>query len=259
MSDSRAGKLLAAAVLILGGGVALLFNFDLMRAYEPLAQYILAGGLAVGAVGFFVGYAAAHGAWWRLIPAWTLLALAGMVLVSALRPDAGRWVAALLFWGLAAAFGHIYLLERTANWWAILPGGFLAVLGLVIAMSGWATSLELLGATLFGGVGLVFFLLYLLGGPTRQWWAMIPGSVLVLFGIFILTMGADANRSVMRWWPLLAIAGGSVVFWRTLRARNEQPIEVNRAPQAARLPPATAGASAPGTSIQVLPAPDDWE
>lgn len=253
MADNRGSQILWSAVLIVGGVVALLFNLGVLKAYEPIAQYILAGALAIGSVGFFVSFATSKVAWWRLIPGWTLFALAAMVLLSVFGPESGRWVAALLFWGLAAAFLHIYLLARGEHWWAILPGGFLAVLGIVIALSGQVTSLELLGALLFGGVGVVFFLLYLAGGASRQWWALIPGSILVLFSLFIVAPGTGSQPVLVRWWPLVAIAAGLFLLWRSLRARPRPPLQVQHAPP---LRPTPAAASAPGTSIDILPDPD---
>jgi hypothetical protein len=263
--ESRGRTVAWAALLIVGGVVALLFNFNALRGYEPLAQYIVAGALALGGVGFFVGAATTSAAWWRLIPAWTLLALAAMVLVSVLAPGAGRWVAALLLWGMAAAFGQIYLLARAERWWALLPGGFLAVLGLVIALSGRVASLELLGSLLFVGVGGVFFLIYLLSGPVRQWWALIPGSILLLFGLFVLTLDSEGRPGLLRWWPLLVLAAGFLLLLRGLRPRPEPRLEVNRAPRSKGQPLPAAQATvegrslppAPGASVQVLDDPND--
>lgn len=258
MAEQRGGQLLWSAALIVGGVIALLFNLNALAAFEPLAQYILAGVLALAGIAFFVSYATAAAFWWRLIPAWTLLALAAMVLLSVLRPGAGRWVAALLFWGLGLAFAHIYLTGRADRWWAILPGGFLTVLGVVVAISGRVTSLELLGAILFVGVGLVFLLLYVAGGANRQWWALIPASILVLFGLFILTLRDEGQTALLRWWPVLVVAGGIFLLWRVLRPRPEPRLEVNRAPAPAAAAPSPLGApAAAGTSVQVLPDPDE--
>ncbi len=265
MSESRGRSLAWAAVLVAGGIIALLFNLNALRAYEPLAQYIAAGVLALGGVGFFVGAATSAPAWWRLIPAWTLLALAAMVLASVLVPAAGRWVAALLLWGMAAAFAHIYATGRAERWWALLPGGFLAVMGVVIAVSGRVSSISVLGSLLFVGVGAVFFLVYWLGGSARHWWALIPGSILLLFGVFVLSFRAEGEPGLLRWWPLLPLLAGLYLLLRSLRARPEPRLEVNRAPRAkgAALPAAQATVDgrtvppAPGASVHVLPDPDE--
>lgn len=260
MSDRRGSQILWAAVLVIGGVMLLIFNYGLLHAYEPLAQWITAGALAVGSVGFFLSVARTPVAWWRLIPAWTLLALAAMVMLSTMEGVGGPLVAAVLFWGLGLAFGHIYLRGRAENWWAIMPGGFLTVLGAVIALSGWVQSLELLGAVLFGGLGIVFLLLTFVGGKLRHWWALVPGSILLLFGLFVLGGGGVNGGGTLRWWPIMAIAIGLFIGWQALRPAPAPKLEVNRAPPVRREGAGDASRAVPtadGASIQVLGDPDD--
>jgi hypothetical protein len=205
MSERRGSQIIWAAVLIIGGVLLLVFNYGLLQAYEPLAQWIAAGAMALAGVGFLLSVTRTPAAWWRLIPAWTLLALAVMVLLSTVEQAGGPLVAAVLFWGLGLAFGHIYLRARNDNWWAL-----------------------------------------------------VPGSILLLFGFFVLSGGGRAGAISLRWWPLLAIAAGLLIGWRALRAPPAPKMEVNRAPAlrsesvASAAQPATAGAS-----IQVLSDPNE--
>jgi hypothetical protein len=273
MNDSRLNLLFWAAAFVLGGLFLLLFNFDVFAPYEPIIQYIAAGLLLVGAVAFFGAYLSDRHHWWRLIPAWTLVALAGMIYLSTQRLD-GRVTAALLFVGLAVAFAHIYLLDRGERWWAIIPGGFMLVLAGVLALSSRTEEPESLGTFLFTGMGLVFFLLYGLGGR-RQWWALIPGTVLVLFGLFVISVGSPAEVGWLRWWPLLLVLVGLVLGWRAYTQRSRQKLPVNTAPSmsgrstsrwedGAGEKPARGRLGeyrepAPGSSVEVLPDPDEEE
>ena len=134
-AEYRLSTMLWAVGLVLFGLILFLLNFNLFAQYEPLPQYILAALFATGAAVFFLGYFAARKEWARLIPAWTLLALAVMALTSTISALDQRITAALLFVGLALAFANIYLLDRRQNWWAMIPGGFMLVIGLVIALS----------------------------------------------------------------------------------------------------------------------------
>lgn len=267
------GTIAAAAALVAAGLFMLLLNFGALSAYEPLAQYVAAAALAAGGIGFFIAFAAAPANWWRLIPGWMLLAIGVMVFLTTFPAVGGPVIAAVLFTGLAVAFAHIYLLNRIVNWWAIIPGGFLAVLGLVIVLSSAVTRLETLGAVLFVGLGLVFALVYLLGERRRQWWALMPAGVLGFFGVFVLTTGTDApSARLVRWWPLLVVLAGLAVGWAGLRRRTPQALQVNRAPSApitpaaatARPAPAAGRAAlgeytapAPGATVEVLPPPDE--
>ncbi len=279
-SSRTVNSALLWALGLIGSGILLLvWTLGLLTAYEPWAQIIVALLLAVVGVGFFSGYFAARikearAGWWRFIPAWTMVALAIMVLLSTLDPAPVELIAALLFWGLAAAFLHIYLLQRSEHWWALIPGGFMLVLGSVILLSTFTINITILGALLFAGMGGVFFALYALSGAARQWWSLIPGSVLLIFGLFILISAGEGNAQLMRWWPLLIILVGLGILWRV--AGKETPVSPSgRATQSSPKPTSaqrttppqnskdTAGAPtnrlgdynqpAPGASVDILP------
>ena len=272
-ADNRLNSLFWAAALIIAGVLLLLFNFDLFAAYEPTAQYVLAGLLGAGGAIFFGAYLSTRTNWWRLIPAWTLLALAGMMVLTT-RPEINdRVTAGVLFVGLALAFAHIYLLDRAERWWAIIPGGFMLVLGGVIALSARTERAETLGTLLFTGMGAVFFLLYLLGGRRRQWWALIPGSVLIVLGLFIFVLDQGGENNLLRWWPLLLIGVGIFLAWRAYAIPPKQEkLPINTAPSTPRPGPISTGPTkrlpeggakagklgeysgpAPGASVEVLP------
>jgi len=272
-SDYRIGSLIWAAGLFLIGLVLLLFNFGVFDPYKPLVQYILAGLLALSAVGFFVAYFSARRDWAQLIPAWTLLALAAMALLSANPALDQRLNAAVLFIGLALAFAHIYLLDRTERWWAIIPGGFMLVLGVVIGLSSVIASVEALGAALFIGMGTVFLLLYFLAGR-RQWWALVPGSVLLILGFFVFSVGGEGGRTFLRWWPVILMAIGALVGATAYRRKpRSKRLTVNSAPAqrasaslaqkdkpADPQPRAQIGdysRPAPGATVEILPDPEE--
>ncbi|MBP7962388.1 MAG: hypothetical protein KBG20_09205 [Caldilineaceae bacterium] len=235
MTDNRLNTLFWAVALTLAGLLLLFYNFDMFAAYEPTAQYLLAGLLGAGGVGFFVAYLSTRQNWWRLIPVWTLLALAAMMLLTTQPQVNDRVTAGVLFVGLALAFAHIYLLDRGERWWAIIPGGFMLVLGGVIALSARTEKAETLGAVLFAGMGAVFFLLYVLGGKRRQWWALIPGAVLIIFGLFIFVLDKGGENTLLRWWPLILIGVGLFLGWRAYAVPPKpQKLPINTAPATPR-------------------------
>jgi hypothetical protein len=219
--------------LVVGGVVLLLFNLGYLDAYAPWPQFLLALGCAVAATVFFAGFARNRADWWRLLPAWTLTALATMALTSTIAGVNRALIAAQVFGGLALAFSHIYLQARAERWWAILPGGFMLVLALVVAANAWVTSTELLAGLLFVGLGLVFFLLYMLDQKRRQWWALIPGSVLLVFGALALSAGRVDDAGLLRWWPLVLVAAGLIVALRPVKTAPapEDKFVVSSAPQ----------------------------
>jgi hypothetical protein len=264
--DNRTGYLIWAAALAVGGLVLLLFNLGVFAVYEPFLQYGLALLLGLGSLGFFGSYLFDRSHWWRLIPAWTLLALAGMLYLSTIEALDQRWTATLLFVGQAIAFAHIYLLNRLERWWAIIPGGFMLVLGTVIALSSRTTDPELLGAVLFTGMGSVFLLLYLLDRGRRPWWALIPGAVLVVFGLLVIPIEDRSQQAWWRWWPLILILLGALAAWRAFQPPKSEKLPMQSASNLSRhatAKPVERGklgeyrGPAPGASVEVISEPDD--
>jgi len=273
MAGYRLNALPGSIGFIAGGLLLLLFNFGLLAEYAQWTQLILAALLGAIGIAFLIVFLSSRQRWWPLIPGWTLLALAAMVYLGTMPTIAAQQTAPLLFLGLAFAFAHIYLLDRAERWWAIIPGGFMLVLAVVISLSNAITHLEIL----FIGMGLVFFLLYVLDGRRRQWWALIPGAVLTFFGLFVF---ADAHReqyAIVRWWPVTLILIGLGIGWQLLQRPAPQPLTVNQAPAFSlrnrrptnatprpsakpNLPQPVVGEytrPVPGASIEILPDPDE--
>jgi hypothetical protein len=282
MSDPRLRTILWSIVLTSSGVMLLLFEFGFLTSYTPLLQYILAGLFVFAAILFFGAFARAAAEWWRVIPGWTLLTLAGVLVLSTLAVNQ-RWLGATVFGGLALAFMHVYLTDRNARWWALIPGGFLLVLGLVIGVSVWGVAIEGLALLLFGGLGGVFFLLFLL--HRRQWWAVLPGGVLVVFAALAAARGSDGQVTpLLRWWPLLLIGAGLLTALQVRRRPAPDKLQVNAAPARKgrtthKTPPQTISAAprttaprttaprttvlgdytqpAPGATVEVLPELED--
>ena len=172
-NDNRISSLIWGVLLALAGLALLLFNLDVFIRFEPYIQYVGAALLGLLALGFFGSYLSARrGDWSRLIPGWTLIALAVMAYLTTLTALDQRVTAGALFVGQAIAFAHVYLLDRAERWWAIIPGGFMLMLGGTIALSSLTEEPAVLGTALFIGLGVVFFLLYLLGQRRQLWWAL---------------------------------------------------------------------------------------
>lgn len=265
--DRRRTLLLWAAALIGAGAVLLVFNLGLLDRYQPLVQYGVAALLAAGGIGIFASYLRWRTTYWRLMPAWTLLALAAMIYLSTLPQVARPLLAAVIFVGLALAFANVYWVNRTEHWWAIIPGGFMGVLAAVLGLSTIITRLETLGALLLIGMGLVFFLVNLLAGTRRHWWALIPGSVLVFVGILSYTVDNEMQSALLRWWPAGLLVLGAVLAWFGATAPRLSAAarpQVHVAPSLAQPAPDSGlgrlgdyTRPAPGASVELLPDPDE--
>ncbi|MDE0463704.1 MAG: hypothetical protein OXH93_14905 [Caldilineaceae bacterium] len=267
--DNRINNLIWGVLLSLAGIGLLLFNLDVFVRFEPYVQYGAAALLGLLALLFVGGYLSARENWWRLIPGWTLIALTAMVYLTTLPALDQRITASVLFVGQAIAFAHIYLLDRAERWWAIIPGGFMLMLGGTIALSSVTEEPAVLGTVLFIGLGAVFFLLYLLGQRWQLWWALVPGSVLVLLGLFLFSIGLGQQNLPLRLWPVLLPLLGAWLIWRATRPLPGSKLNVDAAPSQSRSRSQTSEGSArprrlgeysgpaPGATVEVLPDPEE--
>lgn len=210
-----------------------------MRRYDPrliLGVLLVLGGLlslldAVGIVsnasGIFWGLVFAAGglvflymlindpnSWWAAFPAFTLLGLSA----SSFLPESLEAFSGLVFFiGLSLGFWWVYFTSTVERWWAIIPAGVLLTLGVVSVVedvSGMET-----GGLFFLGLGLTFMLVAILPGGRGRSWALIPGTVLLLFGALLGTPYSGFTDFL---WPaVLIILGGYFV----LRFFMNRPLE----------------------------------
>ncbi|MFT3893266.1 MAG: hypothetical protein QM730_16675 [Anaerolineales bacterium] len=195
-------RLWIGVALVLGGILALL---------DTLGIISNAGGIFWGVVW---GIAAAiflymlftnPESWWAAFPGFTFLGLS----LSSFLPESLSNVDGLVFFaGIAAAFWWVYFVDTSAHWWAIIPGGVLLTLGLVSALED-ASGMDS-GGLFFLGLGLTFILVALLPGGRTRSWALIPGSILLVFGAIIGT--AMGNLTDYIWPAVLIILGGFFVL-----------------------------------------------
>lgn len=211
-------------LLLTGGLLVLLFNFGVFDPIRPGLEYVIAGIAAATGLGFLAYYARDRAEWWPVLPGLTLLGAGGIVYLSTRGTWSGEALMGLLLIAIAIAFGVVYV-ANPRNWWAIIPGGILIVVGAVVALSRrWDT--DLLGTLLFVGFGLVFLLVYVLGKPKREvWWALIPSAALIVSGFFIYVLTAGQEQIIAKLWPVLAILLGGWLIGRGLSARRRAPSE----------------------------------
>ncbi len=180
------------ALLLIGGGLSfLLSNLGVLTDLVPLfwAGVFLAGGLL-----FLAAFLAGHEHWWTLIAGSALGGTGLTVLLSGSLFVRGEIGAAALFLCLAAGFGGVYLVDRRANWWAMIPGGVMAMMTVMVLAS--VAGGFLAGAVFFVGLGAIFASLYFveINGQRGNWWALIPaGALLSLAAVVILSEFAPGS------------------------------------------------------------------
>lgn len=109
-----------------------------------------------------------------------LIVLAGVLLLLqnlGLITGVEHFAWAILFGLGGLAFLATFLYKRD-NWWAAIPGSALLSLAALIVLGDLYPNLDNWGGTVFlGGLSLGFWAVYL--SQRAQWWALIPGGVLL--------------------------------------------------------------------------------
>jgi len=202
-------RLLIGILLVVGGFLSLL---DVMGVISNAGGIFWGLVFGVGALAFlYLLFSDQTNNWWAAFPGFTLLGLA----VSSFLPDSLDSYGGLAFFaGISLAFWWVYFTDRE-RWWAIIPAGILLTLGIVSVLdtaSGAAT-----GGSFFLGLGLTFILVAVLPGGGSRMWALIPGTILLIFGAVI---GTPLFGFAQYFWPILLIILGGFFVIRYLRNQS---------------------------------------
>ena len=188
------GRIVISLILILVGLAALLNTLGIIQMPFNLsgenAFWLLAFGLS--GIVFLAVFVSDTANWWAIIPGFTLIGLA--ILVGDVLPRNLANLGAAIFMGLLALSFLSILIVRRANWWAIIPGGVILSVAVMIGFSSLFSGAALV-SILFFGMALTFVAVYFLPNPiTRMKWALYPAAALGILGfIFLISAGSAFN------------------------------------------------------------------
>ena len=176
------------ALFLIGAGLILLFgNLGLAPQLVPLLWSLLLVG---GGLLFLLAFLVERSQWWPSIVGSAMVGAGASGLASQALHLPGGLAATVFFASLAAGFGGVYLVRPRDNWWALIPGGVMAILAVLSKLIAAAGG-EVVGAAFFVGLGLMFVGLYFaeIDGQRYNWWALIPaGALLSLAGVVLLSV-----------------------------------------------------------------------
>ncbi len=200
-------RLWIGGLLIFGGLLAMLQNLDIISSVGGIFW-----GVIWGAVGlYFLQRLIIQREWWAVFPAFVFLSWA----VSSFLPDPLDAFGGLVFFaGLSLAFLWLYFTDRS-RWWAIIPAGVMLTIGTVSVVDrvGDANG----GGLFFLGLGLTFILVAILPGGGSRSWALIPGTILLLFGA---ALGTPLRGFTQYFTPAALILVGGYLLFRFFRGQS---------------------------------------
>lgn len=209
-------RVLKGSGLIALGTIFLLQTTGIISgAFSLIWSLLFAAGGAVFLYFYFLNRAQ----WWALIPGLLFLGFAGLIILSEYGSSNLRaFGAPLILFSLALSFLLIYLLHRS-NWWAIIPGGFLASIAAMVALEPYLRGGGAAVGVFFLGGALTFGLLGVVRTPQgRMKWAYIPGIVLLVLSLVFFSIALEAFQAL--WAGALIVLGLLVVIRTLLRREN---------------------------------------
>jgi hypothetical protein len=196
-------------LLVVLGGLFLLQNFGFLDGTGAFIWALLFG---CGGLVFLAVFLANRENWWALIPGFTLLGLAGTMVLGQFDATGGA-TGGFFLTSIGFAFLVIYLIRRE-HWWAIIPAGVLLTLALIATLSSVLPG-ETDASLFFFGLAATFGALYLLPTPLdRPTWALIPAGIMGIIGLLLLVAGGNMVGLVI---PFILIASGGIIVLRALR------------------------------------------
>ncbi len=202
-------RLLIGILLLAGGFLSLL---DAMGIVSNAGGIFWGLVFAVGGLTFlYLLFSDQANNWWAAFPGFTLM---GMAISSFLPASLNAYDGLAFFTGISLAFWYLYVTDRE-RWWAIIPGGVLLTLGIVSLLDnvpGRET-----GGTFLLGLGLTFILVAILPGGHSRWWALIPGTILLILGAIT---GTPFIGFAQYFWPILLIVLGAFFVFRFFRSKS---------------------------------------
>ncbi len=188
-------RLVAGALLILGGLLLLPQSLGLFPVGMGLlwAVFFGLGGLAF----MFYFVIDRHNTWWAAIPGFSMLGLGATIFLSLL-PLTGPLQEGLLGSTFLGSIGLSFLLiflVRREFWWALIPGGILLALSLLVFIGNVLPNGEdLIGPLFLAFIGLAFLAVFVV--RRDQWWAIIPAGMMLTLAITISIDILSENFSV---------------------------------------------------------------
>jgi hypothetical protein len=110
-------------------GLIVLTTLDILRD-EAVAFYVL----SAIALPFLVVYLRDRENWWALIPAYVMFVVGLMVGLIGLGVLDDLLIPSYVMFAIAIPFFVVYA-RNTRNWWALIPGGIMAVIGLAFLIA----------------------------------------------------------------------------------------------------------------------------
>lgn len=153
----------------------------------------------------------------RLFAGIALIGIGALLLIAQFIQ--AQWLSVLILPTLGAIFLLWGLIARNPG--LLVPGGILSGIGLGAYLNSgpFVEAAERVQGGVFllaFAAGWILIVVASLAIRRRQWWPLIPGSIMAIIGVAL--MGGDFGLQILEWvgklWPLILIGIGLGVLWQ---------------------------------------------
>lgn len=203
-------RILLGGLLILGGLLGILEKLDVINNASGFFWAFIFG---LAGIAFIYIFITNREHWWSIIPGSSLI---GLAITIGLPENLDKYGGLAFLGSLGLGFLTIYIANRK-HWWSIIPSGVLLTLGIISSVSSQIEGQDT-GALFFLGLGFTFLLVAILPtGFNRMNWALIPATILLIFGILL---GTPFRGSLDYIWIGALFLGGIYMIWHFFRTQK---------------------------------------
>ena len=201
---------------LIPGGIMLFLALVTLLADNTNGEWVGSLFLFLIGVTFLAVYLTNRKHWWALIPAYVFFVV-GFAPLASLGGRSADWFGPLVPLALGIPFIFVYF-RWPEHWWAIIPGGVLAISGLAAGLGEWGilnndTQGALLGALVVAGIAASFGMVW---ARIHQLWAAIVAGILAFASLATLLSGRVSGIIL----PVVVILAGGVLLYTALRPRK---------------------------------------
>jgi hypothetical protein len=195
---------------------SILFGVAVVFGDRLPGEVIGAGFMFAIAMPFLTVYFVNRRYAWALIPGFTMAAVGAITLLGSFL---NQWMGGFVLFMIAMPFFYVYF--KQGRWWALMPAGILASIGLnalltMPRLGSFAQSTIPVGI-MFLGWAATFAWLWRQREKSPTAWARIPALVLGILAALLLVVGLMTTYG----FTLALIAGGAVLIYFGLRPRKD--------------------------------------
>jgi len=178
--------------------------FGLLETFFNLSVGTWAAVFAAAGAAVLLVFLADTDEWWPLIPAYILLAIAGLLAVIAFDLLLGDAIATYALLAIALPFVVVFLRDRR-QWWSLIPAYvMLVVAGIIFFSNLRALPDYLIGTFVLVSIGLPFLAVYL--ADRSRWWALVPAYSMFSISVIIPLSETNVNEMLIPAYVMFAIA-----------------------------------------------------